>query len=233
MISLTKNPEAEFEKQRFWLALAKSVILALLIALPFLFNDIFSFRWEQFGLRPRTTEGLFGIVSMHFLHSNIEHLFGNLLPLLFLSFGLFYFFPGKAFIIHILLAISTGVLTWVIGVQGNHIGASGLVYALAFFLVVISLIKMESSLLAYTLIIIFLYGSMVWGFFPQLFPDKHISWEGHLAGAISGVIAAFYYRKEGPQQREYFVDEEEEYRGTEHGEKPHFNYKTTSYVTNL
>ena len=210
MIPFTKNPETEIEKQRFWLALAKSLILALLIALPFLFNDIFSFRWEQYGLRPRTMEGLFGIFSMHFLHSDTEHLVGNLLPLLFLSFGLFYFFPGKAFIIHLLLAISTGILTWVIGVQGNHIGASGLVYALAFFLVTISLIKMESSLLAYTLIIIFLYGSMVWGFFPQLFPDKHISWEGHLAGAISGVIAAVYYRQEGPQRKIFFVDEEDD-----------------------
>ena len=210
MTPFTKNPETETEKQRFWLALAKSLILVLLIALPFLFSDIFSFRWEQHGLRPRTAEGLFGILSMHFLHSDIKHLFGNLLPLLFLAFGTFYFFPGKAFIIQILLAISTGILTWVIGVHGNHIGASGLVYALAFFLVTISLIKMESSLLAYTLIIIFLYGSMVWGFFPQLFPDKHISWEGHLAGAISGVIAAFYYRKEGPQKKVFFVDEEEE-----------------------
>jgi hypothetical protein len=64
--------------------------------------------------------------------------------------------------------------------------------------------------MAYSLVIIFLYGSIVWGFFPQLFPDKHISWEGHLAGAITGVILAFFYRNEGPVKKVYFEDEEEE-----------------------
>ena len=64
--------------------------------------------------------------------------------------------------------------------------------------------------MAYSLIIIFLYGSIVWGFFPQLFPDKHISWEGHLAGAITGIILAFFYRSEGPVKKVYFEEEEEE-----------------------
>ena len=63
--------------------------------------------------------------------------------------------------------------------------------------------------MAYSLIIIFLYGSIVWGFFPQLFPDKPISWEGHLAGAITGIVLAFFYRKEGPVKKVYFVDEDE------------------------
>ena len=98
---------------------------------------------------------------------------------------------------------------------GVHIGASGMVYALAFFLVTISILKMEEHLMAYTLIIIFLYGSIVWGFFPSLFPDKFISWEGHLAGAITGVILAFFYRHEGPQKKEYVWEDEEEEDGLE------------------
>ena len=85
-----------------------------------------------------------------------------------------------------------------------------MVYALAFFMVTISLIKMETKLLAYTLIIIFLYGSLVWGFFPILFPGKQISWEGHLAGAITGIILAVFYRNDGPRKKEYFLDEKEE-----------------------
>jgi membrane associated rhomboid family serine protease len=98
----------------------------------------------------------------------------------------------------------------VIGTEGIHIGSSGIVYALAFFLVTISILKQETKLMAYSLIIIFLYGSIVWGFFPQLFPDKHISWEGHLAGAITGITLAFFYRNEGPVKKVYFEEEEEE-----------------------
>lgn len=202
--------ESNFEKSRVIHSIIKSLILALLIAAIYTLNATFSLHWEDYGLRPRTGEGLSGIFTMIFLHSDINHLFSNLIPLFFLSFGLFYYFPGKALVVIILLTFSTAVLTWSIGRDGNHIGASGLVYALAFFLVTISLIKMESSMLAFTLIIIFLYGSMIWGFFPQLFPDKHISWEGHLAGAVSGIIAAIIYRKEGPQKKEFFLDEEEE-----------------------
>ncbi|MDL2308548.1 rhomboid family intramembrane serine protease [Bacteroidales bacterium OttesenSCG-928-B11] len=202
--------DASIEKGKIVLSVVKSLILVLLIVAVYVINSTFSFNWEDYGLRPRTPEGLFGIVTMTFLHADANHLYANIIPLFLLSFGVFYYFPGKSLPIIILLMISTAIFTWVIGRYGNHIGASGLVYALAFFLVAISIIKMETSMMAFTLIIIFLYGSMIWGFFPQLFPDKHISWEGHLSGALSGLIAAIVYRKEGPQKKEYFLDEEEE-----------------------
>lgn len=204
------SEEINFEKSRTIQSLVKSLLLVLIIVAVYVINATFSLHWEDYGLRPRSWEGLSGILSMVFLHSDVNHLFANMIPLFLLSFGTFYYFPGKALSIIILLTISTAILTWVIGRDGNHIGTSGLVYALAFFLVAISIIKMETSMLAFTLVIIFLYGSMIWGFFPQLFPDKHISWEGHLAGALSGFIAAIIYRKEGPQKKEFFLDEEED-----------------------
>jgi membrane associated rhomboid family serine protease len=144
------------------------------------------------------------------LHGDYQHLFSNSIPLFVLLFSLFYFFPKKAFLILSMTWFIVGMLTWIIGTEGIHIGASGIVYALAFFLVTISILKQETKLMAYSLIIIFLYGSIVWGFFPQLFPDKHISWEGHLAGAITGIILAFFYRNEGPVKKVYFEEEEEE-----------------------
>jgi membrane associated rhomboid family serine protease len=147
---------------------------------------------------------------MPFLHGDYEHLFSNSVPLLVLFFSIFYFFHNKSWLILMMTWFMAGVLTWIIGTEGIHVGASGIVYALAFFLVTISVIKREIKLMAYSLIIIFLYGSIVWGFFPQLFPDKHISWEGHLAGAITGVVLAFFYRNEGPVKKVYFADETEE-----------------------
>ena len=202
--------DRETEKRNFILAITKSLIIIALLWISFLINDIFALNWNDWGMAPRTAKGVWGILTMHFLHADFEHLISNSLPMFFLGFGIFYYFSQKGMLIVVMNLLLTGFFTWILGRYGVHIGASGLVYALAFFLVTISLIKMESSMLAYTLVIIFLYGSLVWGFFPQLFPNKHISWEGHLAGAITGILLAFFYRNEGPQKKKYFEDEEEE-----------------------
>ncbi|MCL2290267.1 MAG: rhomboid family intramembrane serine protease [Bacteroidetes bacterium] len=202
--------ETEFEKKLFSHSILKSVIIVSVLWVIFLINDSFGLHWRDYGLMPGNIRGLSGIFTMPFLHGDISHLFSNTVPLLVLLFSIFYFFPKKAVLILMMTYFMSGVLTWIIGTRGVHIGASGIVYALAFFLVTISILKRETKLMAYSLIIIFLYGSIIWGFFPQLFPDKHISWEGHLAGAITGIVLAFFYRNEGPVKKVYFEDEEEE-----------------------
>ena len=200
----------ESAKDLFFRSFFRSIIIVAVLWVAFLLNDIFGLRWNDYGLIPRNVNGLLGIFTMPFLHGDYAHLFSNSVPLLVLLFSIFYFFPKKAILMLIMIWFMTGVLTWVIGTEGVHIGASGVVYALAFFLVTISILKQETKLMAYSLIIIFLYGSIVWGFFPQLFPDKHISWEGHLSGAITGITLAFFYRNEGPVKKVYFEDEVDE-----------------------
>jgi len=205
------TPELEFEKELFFHSILKSVIIVAILWIIYLINDIFfGLQWNEYGLHPRDPKGLFGIFTMPFLHGDLSHLFSNSIPLLVLLFSVFYFFHKKSLLILVMTWFIAGILTWVIGTEGVHIGASGIVYALAFFLVTISILKKEPKLMAYSLIIIFLYGSIVWGFFPQLFPDKHISWEGHLAGAITGITLAFFYRNEGPVKKVYFEDETDE-----------------------
>jgi len=204
-----QTPE-DFEKELFFRSIIKSVIIVTVLWIVFLTNDIFGMHWNDYGMHPRNIDGLFGIFTMPFLHGDYAHLFSNSVPLLILLFSIFYFFHKKATLILLMTWFMSGVFTWIIGTEGNHIGASGVVYALAFFLVTISILKQEPKLMAYSLIIIFLYGSIIWGFFPQLFPDKHISWEGHLAGTITGVVLAFFYRNEGPVKKIYFEAEEEE-----------------------
>jgi len=208
----------DFEKELFFHSILKSVILVTILWIVFLINDIFGLHWKDYGMHPRSIDGLFGILTMPFLHGDYAHLFSNSVPLLILLFSIFYFFHKKATLILLMTWFMAGVFTWIIGTEGIHIGASGVVYALAFFLVTISILKQEPKLMAYSLIIIFLYGSIIWGFFPQFFPDKHISWEGHLAGAITGVVLAFFYRHEGPVKKVYFEAEEEEQGEEEQGE---------------
>lgn len=84
-----------------------------------------------------------------------------------------------------------------------HIGASGVVYALMAFHVLSGMVRKNPRLLAISLLIVFFYGGMIWGIFPDFIPGRAISWESHLAGTITGSILAIYYRKEGPQRPLY------------------------------
>jgi membrane associated rhomboid family serine protease len=63
---------------------------------------------------------------------------------------------------------------------------------------------------ALSMVVVFLFGSIIWGIFPDFFPKEHISWEGHLGGFVSGTILAFYYKKEGPQRKMYSWEYEDE-----------------------
>jgi len=195
--------------------LRDAVIYSLLLtALPWivqLVNVAFSLRLNQYGLQPLEIRGLLGILTMPVLHADWEHLISNTPPMIVLIGGLFLFHNRGGWRILIFLYIISGLLTWFMGRSSTHIGASGLVYALAAFHFVSGVIKKEKRQLAFALLVTFLYGGFVWAFFPTLYKDTSISWEGHLSGLLTGIIIAFYFRNEGPQAPESpFPDEEED-----------------------
>jgi membrane associated rhomboid family serine protease len=103
----------------------------------------------------------------------------------------------------------SGIILWIIGRESWHIGASGLIYALAFFLFFSGLIRRHIPLIAISLIITFLYGSMVWHIFPWKVNDP-ISWEGHLSGGFTGLMLAVFFRNQGPQRPIHEWEDEEE-----------------------
>lgn len=154
-----------------------------------------------FGINPRTWSGGVGILFHYLIHSDFEHLWSNTFPLLILGWFLFYFYKEIAWRTIGFLWMFTGILLWLIGRQGVHVGASGLIYALAFFLIFSGIFRAYSPLLAVSLTVVFLYGSMTWGIFPfSELIKPNMSWEGHLSGACSGLLAAVVFRKQGPQK---------------------------------
>jgi membrane associated rhomboid family serine protease len=172
---------------------------------------IFNIDLEVLGLAPLTWRGLPGILFSPLLHANFSHLSANTLPFLFLGAMLFYFYRGIAWKIFWLIWLTTGLWVWVFA-RGDsvHVGASGVVYGLASFLFLSGILRRESRLMAITLLIAFLYGGLVWGIFPQLFPKQPISWESHLMGLLAGVVLAIWYRNTGPQRKVYEWEEEED-----------------------
>lgn len=159
------------------------------------------------GIFPLHTKGLLGIISSPFVHSDFGHLMANSVPFLVLSWGIFYFYRPLSYRIFFLCYLTTNSLVWLGAREAWHIGASGLVYALASFLFFSGIIRNHYRLIAISFVVVFLYGGMFWGVFPIL---KDVSWEGHLFGAFSGLIYALAFRNDGPQKPKTKLTEDDD-----------------------
>jgi len=198
------------EKQKFYHSLVFPFFFLLLIWLVKIVEVLFNLDFSHFGIYPLTSKGLIGIITSPLIHSSFSHLFANSFPLFVLSVALFYFYKKIAYRVFFLIYLMTGIWVWFGAREAFHIGASGVVYGLAAFLFVSGLIRKNPRLLAITLIVTFLYGSMIWGIFPDFFPEKNISWESHLMGLVAGLALAFYYRKTGPQPKRYEWEDDDD-----------------------
>lgn len=166
---------------------------------------------------PLLSQGLLGIITSPLLHGNLDHIMSNSIPVAVLLFLLYQFYPLVANKIFILGWLATGLLLWMlppIDIQTGEyaytctIGASGVVYVLAFFLFFSGVFKWNVKLLTISLLVVLYYGSLIWGIFPEeLFynlqePSK-ISWQAHLSGAIVGILLAYIFRNIGHQKKKY------------------------------
>lgn len=143
---------------------------------------------QQYGLRPRSAIGLLGLVTMPFLHGGIGHIVGNTIPLIVLLF-LLAGSRAKSWQIVAEIVVCGAALLWVFGRNANHIGASGLVSGLITFLILGGAFERRFVPVVVAVVTFLLYGtSLVWGFIPR---DEHVSWDGHLCGAVAGGLLAF------------------------------------------
>jgi len=198
------------EKQRFLNSLIFPLIFVLILWLVKTLEMAFGMSLSDFGIFPKTTSGLKGILFSPLIHGSFSHLASNSLPLLVLGTALLYFYREVALPVFLWGLVITGFWVWLMGRPSYHIGASGIIYCLAAFLFVSGIIRRHPRLMALSLLVAFLYGGLIWGVFPV---REHISWEGHLMGLLSGALLAWFYREHGPQRPLYsweLEDEEEE-----------------------
>ena len=166
----------------------------------------FNLNFNKFGVFPRDLIGLRGVFLTHFIHSDTSHLFNNSIPLFVLLLSLFYFYRDIAYKLLIFGGVLTGLLTWLIARESYHIGASGIVYLLFSFVFFSGIIRKHYRLVALSLIIIFLYGSMIWYVLPI---KDGMSWEGHLSGFLVGLFFAIFYRNKGITKVDHQFEETE------------------------
>ncbi|MFZ2339677.1 MAG: rhomboid family intramembrane serine protease [Bacteroidales bacterium] len=211
---MSKSESSSGNDKSFYL---KKLRLSMLIPGIFVFlmwlvkavEIMFDLDLTRLGIYPLEMKGLAGILFSPFIHSGFRHLFNNSLPLFFLGTAFFYFYSEIAVKVSLWTWFLTGLSVWLAGRPSWHIGASGLIYGFASFLFFSGIIRKYFRLIALSLLIVFIYGSMVWGIFPDIY--ENVSWESHMLGFISGIILAVAYRKEGPQEPVHeWLDEEDE-----------------------
>ena len=159
------------------------------------------------GIKPLSAKGLIGIITSPFIHGDLAHISANSLPLFMLSWGLFYFYKEIAWKVFVLIYLITGIWVWVFARDAYHIGASGIIYGLAAFLFISGVLRKDMRLAAVSMLIIFLYGGMIWGIMPI---EERVSWEAHFMGMLSGFVVGYFFKSEGPQRKKYSWEIEEE-----------------------
>jgi membrane associated rhomboid family serine protease len=152
----------------------------------------FDFDFDENGIFPRTFSGLQGIVFSPFIHADINHLYNNSIPLLILLAALRFFYSKQSLAVIGYGILFSGFITWVIGRENYHIGASGLIYVLVSFIFFKGIQTKYYRLVALSLTVVMVYGGLVWYIFPKV--DEQISWEGHLAGLIAGFALSLFYK---------------------------------------
>ena len=195
------------DKKKILSTLFIPLLFLLMMWLVKIIEMNFQINFVRYGVFPKTIDGLKGVLFSPFIHKDFTHLINNSYPIIILGGMLFAIYHKIATQLFIWLYFISGLLLWVIGRPSFHIGASGLIYALASFLLVSGIIRKNPRLTAVSMLVIFLYGSMIWGLLPTKEP---ISWEGHLAGFIAGILVAIFYRNEGPKTKKYQWEIDEE-----------------------
>ncbi|MFV8320370.1 rhomboid family intramembrane serine protease [Mycobacterium sp. 23] len=193
-----RAPATQPDKKPGWVIGATTIItfVALLYVVE-LIDQLSGGRLDRNGIRPLTTDGLWGIVFAPVLHANWQHLIANTVPMLVLGFlmtlaGLSRFVWATA-----IIWILGGFGTWLIGNVGSscgptdHIGASGLIFGWLAFLLVFGIFVRHVWDIIIGLVVLFVYGGVLLGALPVLGVCGGVSWQGHLCGAIAGVVAAY------------------------------------------
>ncbi|MFH6602264.1 rhomboid family intramembrane serine protease [Maribacter algicola] len=197
--------------EKHYFRFSNSVLIAplaavLLIWIVFWVELRFRVNFNALGIEPRTFSGLKGVVLSPFIHGSLAHLYNNTIPLAILLASLFYFYREIALKVLVWGILISGLITWAIGRPSFHIGASGVIYLLASFIFFKGIFTKYYRLVALSMMVVFIYGSLLWYIFPV---KDEISWEGHLGGFIAGIILAFFMKAKIPIGKKFDWERED------------------------
>ncbi|UUV20300.1 rhomboid family intramembrane serine protease [Paenimyroides aestuarii] len=184
-----ETEQLKYRPAVFWVPF----IAILALWMVYYLNWRYFLEWNHFGIVPHTVKGLRGIVFSPFLHGSLQHLWNNTLALLVLLPLICYYYYKNWQTLIIGGILLSGFGTWLIATSGTHIGASGLIYVLTAYMFFTGIRSKQYRLMAISFLMIILYGGSVWYMLPDI--EEGISWQGHLAGFISGLLLSYLLKK--------------------------------------
>jgi membrane associated rhomboid family serine protease len=191
-------PATRSKKRPQWVVGGATILtFVALLYLVELIDQLMGGRLDTNGIRPLTTDGLWGIIFAPVLHANWQHLMANTVPLLVLGFLMTLAGLSRFVWATVIVWIVGGFGTWLIGNVGSacgptdHIGASGLIFGWLTFLLVFGIFVRRFADIVIGLVVLFAYGGVLLGAMPVLHQCGGVSWQGHLSGAFAGVVAAY------------------------------------------
>lgn len=189
----SSTPAVRGRASRAWPAEPGPALLTILALTAVLYlvegvDQILGEPWDVDGIIPRQPEGVLGILRAPFLHAGWDHLIANTVPFIVLGFLVQSDGFGQFLKVTATIVIVGGAGVWLTGVSGVHLGASGLIFGWLTFLLVRGVLVRSGPQIFVAVIVFAAYGSVLWGVLPR---DPTVSWQGHLYGALAGVLAAW------------------------------------------
>lgn len=180
-------------------------VIAALVVIE-LFDQLWQLELFRFGVFPRSVAELPNILVAPLIHGDWHHLVSNSLTLLVLLTTLLVAYPRSSVPTLALIYLGSGIGIWLFARDSFHYGASGITHGLMFYIFVSGILRRDRMSIALSMIVFFLYGSMVWSIFPQA---PGISYESHFFGALAGVLAALLFSRRDPMPAAKRYDWEE------------------------
>jgi membrane associated rhomboid family serine protease len=181
----TESPRTESPLVRGMIVVAAICALMWVVEVV---DRVLDGRLDRNGIEPRELDGLDGIVWAPFLHADWQHLIGNTIPFLLLGIAIALGGVARLILVVVIVAVIGGLGTWLIAPSNTvHIGASGIVFGFAGYLVARGVFSRSPLQLLLGVVVVVVWGATL---LQGLVPEDGISWQGHLFGAVGGVVAA-------------------------------------------
>ncbi len=207
-MDVQNRPDTFADARRLRITFTAALSFALLLWVVKLVEYFGGLDFTQFGIYPRRGDGLLGVLFSPFIHGSFAHLFANTAPFIVIGTMLLYGYPRAAKVLLPVVYLGSGVAVWLFAREAYHIGASGLIFGILFFVLTVGVLRWDKRSIALSLVVFFLYGGMMWGVLPT---TPEVSFESHLSGALIGVVMAFLLRNRDPEppRQQYSWEREE------------------------
>lgn len=187
----TNNPGGTSIRDRpLWIrsGITMAIIVAALVVIEAI-DAATDFRLDDAGIEPRQLDGLDGIIWAPLLHADWAHLIGNVMVGAVLGYMLL--LTKRFLVVTAIVWVVSGLGIWLFSPPYTvTVGASGVIFGWLTFLLVRGIFNREIWQCVLGVVLFCIYGGVLWGVLPTV--GGTVSWQGHLFGAIGGVLAAWW-----------------------------------------